>query len=81
VAAEPDISVVAHVFNHRKSPRFARFRRCTFGDGYNGIEIPKIMTNLVSITQTVPVGDEPYVLFALGVVTATCIFFLIRHFW
>jgi hypothetical protein len=39
------------------------------------------MTNLVTITQTVPVGDEPYLLFAMGVVTATCFFFSLRHFW
>jgi hypothetical protein len=31
--------------------------------------------------QAAPIGDEPYILVAAGIVFSTCIFFLIRHLW
>ncbi len=47
------------------------------------------ITNYASITNTSgggsssssPIGDEPYILFALGIVSGSCVIFAIRYFF
>jgi hypothetical protein len=46
----------------------------------HGLQAPPIPPVYV-VTRTVPVGHEPYLLFACGVFTSSCFFWLSRNFW